>query len=117
MKPTISVLAPSTETRNTGNRPWIISDEMSINMLTKPSTQMLPGSRRDDEFAPFAEDGSLMAPMGWNWSLDLMSWRGKPALVQRGAGAFGKQVNEPDPRALLGGGGWLFFKTENTRRT
>jgi hypothetical protein len=41
MRPTISVLAPSTEVRNTGSRPWIISDEMSMSRLTKPSAQML----------------------------------------------------------------------------
>ena len=50
MKPTISVLAPSTETRNTGSRPWIISDEISMNRLTKPSAQMLPGNRVSDDF-------------------------------------------------------------------
>src|SRR6266851_528497 len=113
MKPTISVLAPSTETRNTGNRPWIISDEMSINMLTKPSTQMLPGSRRDDEFAPFAEDGSLMAPMGWNWSLDLMSWRENRALIQRVADACEKHVTDPIRRSMLDGGYCCFSKRDN----
>ena len=29
----------------TGSRLWIISDEMSISRLTKPSTQMPAGSR------------------------------------------------------------------------
>src|SRR2546425_161900 len=43
MRPTVTVLAPSTVTRKTGSRPWIISDEMSMNMLTRPSAQMLRG--------------------------------------------------------------------------
>src|SRR5262249_47409009 len=51
MRPTISVPAPSTEVRNTGKRPWIISDEMSMNRLTKPSAQMPPGIRVSDNLA------------------------------------------------------------------
>src|SRR3989304_10352530 len=46
IRPTANVLAPSTDTRNTGSRLWIISDEISANMLTKPSAQMLPGIAR-----------------------------------------------------------------------
>ena len=38
MMPTASTLTPSVPTRNRGSRLWIISDEMSISMLTKPST-------------------------------------------------------------------------------
>src|SRR5262249_7562387 len=36
-KPTADTLAPSTLTRNTGKSAWIISEEMSIRRLTKPS--------------------------------------------------------------------------------
>ena len=43
ISPTINALAPSEPTRNNGNRLWIISDETSINRLTKPSTQMAGG--------------------------------------------------------------------------
>jgi hypothetical protein len=39
----ISVLAPRTVVRKTGRSPWIISVEMSMNMLTKPSAQILFG--------------------------------------------------------------------------
>jgi hypothetical protein len=46
MRPIATGPAPSTETRNTGRRLWIISDEMSINRLTKPSAQTLPGMAR-----------------------------------------------------------------------
>src|SRR5260370_6322105 len=46
MRPTVTALAPSTVTRKTGSRPWIISDEMSMNMLTRPSAQMLRGMAR-----------------------------------------------------------------------
>ena len=60
MKPTISVLAPSTVVRNTGSRPWIISDEISMNRLTKPSAQMLPGNRVSDDFGWLEADCSLM---------------------------------------------------------
>lgn len=45
MRPTVSALAPSTETMNIGSRLWIISEAMSINRLTPPSTQM-PGGMR-----------------------------------------------------------------------
>jgi len=38
ISPTMNALAPSTPTRNRGKRLWIISDEISISMLTKPST-------------------------------------------------------------------------------
>src|SRR5690242_5357213 len=60
MKPTVSVPAPSTAVRNTGSSPWIISDEISMNRLTKPSAQMLPGSRVSDDVILFAGDCSLM---------------------------------------------------------
>ena len=40
MKPTVSTLVPSTVTRNTGNRPWMISDDTSMNRLTRPRAQM-----------------------------------------------------------------------------
>ncbi len=43
--PTASTLTPSVPTRNSGSRLWIISEEMSINMLTKPSTQTPAGMR------------------------------------------------------------------------
>jgi hypothetical protein len=39
MRPTITALAPRLVTRNMGRRLWMISDEMSMNMLTKPSIQ------------------------------------------------------------------------------
>ena len=45
MIPTVKVLAPRTVTRNTGSSAWIISEEMSMNRLTKPSAQMLRGKR------------------------------------------------------------------------
>jgi hypothetical protein len=53
MSPTIPVLAPSTLTRDTGSRPWTISEEMSMNMLTKPSAQMPPGNLA--RFVPLKE--------------------------------------------------------------
>jgi hypothetical protein len=46
MRPTISALAPSTEIKNTGSRPWIISEEISMNMLTKPSAHTPRGIAR-----------------------------------------------------------------------
>ena len=39
MRPTVRALLPSTVTMKSGNRLWIISDEISISMLTKPNTQ------------------------------------------------------------------------------
>ena len=39
------MLVPSTVTMKTGNRLWIISDEMSISRLTNPSAQMAAGRR------------------------------------------------------------------------
>ena len=45
INPTTSALAPSVVTRNTGSRLWIISDEMSISRLTKPSVQIAAGKR------------------------------------------------------------------------
>lgn len=42
-KPTAKALAPKVETMNNGSKLWIILEEMSISMLTKPSTQMLAG--------------------------------------------------------------------------
>src|SRR5689334_4943088 len=44
--PTVSADVPRTDTRKTGSRAWIISEEMSINMLTKPRTQTVLGMRR-----------------------------------------------------------------------
>ncbi len=41
----MNVLAPKGPTRNRGSRLWIISEEMSMNMLTSPSTQMPAGIR------------------------------------------------------------------------
>jgi hypothetical protein len=41
--PTVKALAPKTETMKTGSRLWTISEEISISMLTKPSTQILAG--------------------------------------------------------------------------
>lgn len=38
INPTANALVPSTVTMNSGNRLWIISDEISISRLTKPST-------------------------------------------------------------------------------
>src|SRR6185369_15036640 len=43
--PTATMLAPRPLTRKTGSRLWIISEETSISRLTKPSAQMLAGSR------------------------------------------------------------------------
>jgi len=45
MMPTDSTLMPSVLTMNSGSRLWIISDEMSISRLTKPSTQTPRGMR------------------------------------------------------------------------
>src|SRR3954451_9725027 len=45
IKPTVSALTPITVVKNTGSRLWIISEEISISMLTKPSAQMLRGIR------------------------------------------------------------------------
>ena len=50
ISPTISVLAPSTLVRKTGSRPWIISEEMSMNRLTKPSAHTPPGMARSPAF-------------------------------------------------------------------
>ena len=43
--PTDSALAPSTLTRNTGSKLWIISDDASISMLTNPSATTPDGMR------------------------------------------------------------------------
>src|SRR3954468_16033653 len=45
IKPTVSALTSITVVKNTGSRLWIISEEISISMLTKPSAQMLRGIR------------------------------------------------------------------------
>lgn len=45
INPTIEALAPSPLTRNIGSRLWMISEEISMNMLTKPSIQMPAGIR------------------------------------------------------------------------
>jgi hypothetical protein len=37
ISPTVNVLKPSTPTKKTGSKLWIISEETSINMLTNPS--------------------------------------------------------------------------------
>ena len=42
---TVVTLAPSTVTRNTGNSAWIISDETSMQRLTKPSAHTPRGMR------------------------------------------------------------------------
>lgn len=39
----MKALAPRVVTMNIGSPLWITSDEMSISMLTKPSTQMPAG--------------------------------------------------------------------------
>jgi hypothetical protein len=57
ISPTDSALAPSPAIRNTGNRLWINSDEVSINRLTRPNAQMLLGIAR----RPVASGG---APSG-----------------------------------------------------
>ena len=44
--PTLNALAPSAVTMNSGSRLWIISDEMSISRLVKPSIQMPAGRAR-----------------------------------------------------------------------
>src|SRR3970040_2198604 len=43
--PTASAEAPRLETMNTGSRLWIISEETSMNRLTKPRIQMPRGRR------------------------------------------------------------------------
>src|SRR4051812_25964067 len=45
IRPMASMLAPRPVARKTGSRLWIISEEMSIKRLTKPSAQMLAGRR------------------------------------------------------------------------
>src|SRR5271166_4896164 len=42
--PTLIALAPSTLTRKRGRSAWIISEETSMNRLTKPSTQTPQGT-------------------------------------------------------------------------
>jgi hypothetical protein len=42
----VTMLAPKTETINTGNKLWTSSDDMSINMALSPSAQMPGGSAR-----------------------------------------------------------------------
>ena len=49
IKPTASAEAPSTPTRYTGSSAWIISEEMSISIETRPSAQMPAGIRRSTE--------------------------------------------------------------------
>jgi hypothetical protein len=43
--PTVNALVPSTVTMNRGSKLWIISDETSINKLTKPKAQTPRGIR------------------------------------------------------------------------
>jgi hypothetical protein len=43
IRPIVVALAPRLAMRNIGNRLWTISDDTSINRLTKPSTQTLRG--------------------------------------------------------------------------
>src|SRR5258705_9530253 len=43
MRPIAVALAPRRAIRNIGNRLWMISDEISMNRLTQPSTQTLRG--------------------------------------------------------------------------
>ena len=45
ISPSATVLAPITDTRNTGNSAWIISEETSAHRLTQPSTQITRGMR------------------------------------------------------------------------
>ena len=52
IRPTTATLTPSEPTMNSGSRLWIISDEMSISRLTKPSAQMLAGKRRSGTGGP-----------------------------------------------------------------
>ncbi len=47
IKPSVSADAPSVVTRKTGSNAWIISEEISMNMLTKPSIQTPDGIARD----------------------------------------------------------------------
>src|SRR5690606_6110140 len=44
IKPTSATLAPSVLTRKTGNRLWIISEEISMNIDTKPMAQTPRGT-------------------------------------------------------------------------
>lgn len=44
MTPTIRALAPRVLTMNKVSRLWILSEEMCINRLTKPSIQMPAGN-------------------------------------------------------------------------
>ena len=44
--PTVKVEVPRTVTRYSGSSAWIISDETSMNIDTKPSAQTLPGISR-----------------------------------------------------------------------
>lgn len=46
ISPTSAALAPRLPTRNTGNRLWIISDEISMNIETKPNAQTPRGTAR-----------------------------------------------------------------------
>ena len=46
MIPTSAALAPSDVTKNSGNSAWIISDEISMNMETKPSAHTVAGTLR-----------------------------------------------------------------------
>src|SRR5512135_3503085 len=68
--PTVNALAPSTETMNSGNRLWIISDETSISRLTKPSTHTPRGISVNAFLAilvivRLSPDGSVAAFAGW----------------------------------------------------
>ncbi len=40
MKPTVVMLAPSAPTMNIGSTAWVISEERSMNILTKPSAHI-----------------------------------------------------------------------------
>jgi hypothetical protein len=44
--PIVTMLAPRTEARKTGNRLWTSSEDMSMNIAARPSAQMLGGNAR-----------------------------------------------------------------------
>ena len=83
MRPTNKVLAPSTDTRNTGNKLWIISEEMSMNKLTKPSAHTPAGiAGLDSVFTYRIVAVTVVALVSCNSSI---STSGQPRLARRRA--------------------------------
>jgi hypothetical protein len=73
---------PRTLTKYTGSKEWIISEEISMNMETKPKTQM-PAGRARKEFRVLAEKPRWLAGRSFIELDESARYRCRPA----GAGA------------------------------